>query len=265
MQPLPPRPPTLRGLDVNAHLGDPALKQRLVTPLFDIVAPRYDRFTRIFSFGMDRVWKRALLDDALDVTPGHPTVVDVACGTGDLALGLAARLVDARVTGIDPSEGMIAAAERRRDGRAGIAFRVGDMMHLDLPDESVDLVTAGYGLRNVPDHERALAELARVLRPGGHLLTLDFYRPRGALWRRLFLGYLAAAGGVVGWLWHREPVVYAYIARSIERWLDVDDFAAALERAGFEVLAERVYLRGGVATHVARSRGGRGAERHERG
>ena len=250
----PPPRPSLRGLDVDAHLRDPALKQRLVTPLFDIVAPRYDRFTRLFSFGMDRGWKRALLDLAADVAPDHAVVLDVACGTGDLAFGVARRLADARVTGIDASEGMIAEAERRRDGRTGIAFRVGDMMHIDLPDGAVDLVTAGYALRNAPDHRKALAELARVLRPGGRLLTLDFYRPTAPLWRRLLLGYLAVAGRLVGWLWHREPMVYGYIARSIAGWMDAAAFGRALADAGFEVSAVREYLRGGVAIHAARKR-----------
>ena len=243
---------SLRGLDVDAHLRDPALKQRFVTPLFDIVAPRYDSFTRFFSFGMDAAWKRKLLEAVGDVAPPRAVVLDVACGTGDLAFGVAAMLVDARVTGIDPSERMIAVAERRRDGRAGIAFRVGDMMHLDLPDASVDIVTAGYGLRNAPDHRRALAELARVLRPGGRLLTLDFYRPARPLWRRIFLGWLAATGGLVGWLWHREPVIYGYIARSIEGWVSVDEFSDALEKARFRVEGARAYLRGGVALHIAR-------------
>lgn len=254
----PPDRPTLRGLDLDAHLRDPALKQRLVTPLFDIVASRYDRFTRLFSFGMDASWKRTLLEALGDVAPAHANVVDVACGTGDLAFGAAALLVDARVTGIDPSERMIAAAERRRDGRAGVAFRVGDMMHLDLPDASVDVVTAGYGLRNVPDHRRALAELARVLRPGGRLLMLDFYRPTRPIWRRVFLAWLWATGSIVGWLWHREPVVYGYIARSIVGWVSVDEFSDALEAAGLEVETVRTYLRGGIGVHVARRRMTRG-------
>jgi demethylmenaquinone methyltransferase/2-methoxy-6-polyprenyl-1,4-benzoquinol methylase len=252
---MPPRDrPTLRGLDVDAHLRDPALKQRLVTPLFDVVAPDYDRFTRRFSFGMDRGWKRAVVGAVADLAPTHALVLDVACGTGDIALGVARRLPDVHVTGIDPSRGMIAVAERQRDGRAGIDFRVGDMMHLDFPDAAADVVTSGYGLRNVPDHRKALAELARVLRPGGHLVTLDFYRPTGPLWRRIFLGYLGAAGSIVGWLRYREPVVYGYIARSIAAWTSVGGFSDALAEAGFEVLTVRRHLRGGVAMHVARRR-----------
>ncbi|HET7456952.1 MAG TPA: class I SAM-dependent methyltransferase, partial [Gemmatimonadaceae bacterium] len=230
---MPPTP--LHDLDVDAHLDDPAIKQRFVTPMFDIIASRYDRFTRIFSFGMDRGWKEALLADAVAGAPSSGAVVlDLACGTGDLAFAAASRLSGARVTGIDASPAMIDEAKARRRAQAGgaagtVAFRVGDMSRLDgVADASVDLVTAGYGFRNVPDFRAAVAECARVLEPGGRLLTLDFYRPESALWRVLFLGYLRVAGDLVGWLWHREPVVYGYIARSIDHFVSWREFSAAL-------------------------------------
>ena len=254
-----PEQPTLRGLDVDAHLSDPARKQAFVTPMFDIIAPRYDQFTRLFSFGMDRRWKEDLLADAVAAAPAEAVVVDLACGTGDLAFAFAERVAGARVSGVDASPRMIEGAKARRRERAGgpagrVAFRVGDMTRLDLPDATVDVVTAGYGYRNVPDFRTGLAEAARVLRPGGRLLTLDFYRPLSAVWRVLFLGYLRVAGDLVGWLWHREPVVYGYIARSIDRFVSAPDFSAALEAAGFEVERVRVKLFGGVAMHVARKR-----------
>ena len=252
-------PPTLRGLDVEAHLADPALKQRFVTPMFDIVAPRYDQFTRIFSFGMDGRWKGVLLDDAVAAAPAAGAVVlDLACGTGDLAFALAERLGGARVTGVDVAPRMIEGAKLRRRANAGgaagrVVFQVGDMMRLAaVADGSVDLVTAGYAFRNVPDYRAALAEAARILRPGGRLLTLDFYRPEPRAWRLLFLGYLRVAGDVVGWLWHREPVIYGYIARSIDHFVSASDFARALEAAGFVVERVERKLLGGVAMHVAR-------------
>jgi demethylmenaquinone methyltransferase/2-methoxy-6-polyprenyl-1,4-benzoquinol methylase len=252
-------PPTLRGLDVDEHLSDPAKKQHFVTPMFDIIAPRYDQFTRLFSFGMDSRWKAELLDDAVAAAPAEAVVVDLACGTGDLAFAIAERVAGARVSGVDASPRMIEGAKARRRERAGgaagrVAFRVGDMTRLDLSDASVDVVTAGYGYRNVPDFRLGLDEAARVLRPGGRLLTLDFYRPLPTLWRVLFLGYLRVAGDLVGWLWHREPVVYGYIARSIDAFVSATEFSAALDAAGFQVERVRVKLFGGVAIHVARKR-----------
>ena len=250
--------PTLRDLDVEQYLADPAKKQHFVTPMFDIIAPRYDQFTRVFSFGMDRRWKEALLTEAVAGAPASGAVVlDLACGTGDIAFALAERLNEARVTGLDASPKMIEGAKLRRRANAGgaagrVAFQVGDMMRLAaVADASVDLVTAGYAFRNVPDYRAALAEAARVLRPGGRLLTLDFYRPESRAWRALFLGYLRVSGDVVGWLWHREPVVYGYIARSIAHFVSAPDFTLALEAAGFAVERVERKLLGGVALHVA--------------
>ena len=107
-------------------------------------------------------------------------------------------------------------------------------------------------MRNVPDYERVIADVARLLRPGGVLATLDFYRPESALWRTLFLQYLAVSGNCVGWLWHREPVAYGYIARSIDHFVSWQRFSRALETHGLRVEGVRTKLRGGVALHFAR-------------
>jgi demethylmenaquinone methyltransferase/2-methoxy-6-polyprenyl-1,4-benzoquinol methylase len=225
-----------------------------VTPMFDIIAPRYDRFTRVFSFGMDRHWKAELTRRLTETIGPTARVLDLACGTGDLAFAAAARAVDGQVLGLDASSEMIALARARaaREApRRNVEFRVADISALDVPASSVDAVTAGYALRNVPDYERCVGEIARVLRPGGTLLTLDFYRPQSALWRTLLLSYLSAAGNWVGWLWHREPVVYGYIAPSIDHFVSWQRFSATLERHGLRVEAVRTKLLGGVALHFA--------------
>ena len=262
----------LRALDLEAHLADPALKQRFVTPMFDVIAPRYDRFTQVFSFGMDRRWKRELLRMVRGVAPANATVLDLACGTGDLALEIAVQLPHARVTGLDASGAMIDLAEARRGAQANerVSFRVGDMSRLDLPDASVDVVTAGYGFRNASDHRVALREAARVLKPGGHLLTLDFYRPERALFRRAIVAYLTVAGSVIGWLWHRAPVVYAYLGPSVEHFVSWQAFSRDLEASGLTVERVSRKLLGVIAIHVAtkpsvapsRSADGDGHERH---
>lgn len=244
----------LRDLDVEAHLADPAIKQRFVTPMFDIIAPRYDRFTRLFSFGMDRRWKAELTLRLTRTLGARSRVLDLACGTGDLAFAAAKRATGGSVVGIDASSRMIHLARERAAREAfhgNVRFEVGDISSLDVPTASVDAVTAGYALRNVPDYAASVREIARVLRPGGVLLTLDFYRPESALWRRLFLAYLAAAGNVVGWVWHREPVVYGYIARSIDHFVSWQRFSATLEEHGLRVDTVRLKLVGGVALHFA--------------
>ncbi len=250
---------SLGELDVDEYLADPALKQNFVTPMFDLIAPRYDRFTRVFSFGMDGGWKRRVVAEASLGLGAGGRALDLACGTGDLAFALAERVPGAEVVGIDASTRMIELAQERRSADpltgARVRFAVGDMMRLDVSDGAVDVVTAGYALRNVPDHREALAEIARVLKPGGILVTLDFYRPEPAVWRSLFLSYLRVAGDAVGWLWHRQPVVYGYIARSVRSFVSAAGFSRDLHDAGLAVQEVHTMLLGGTAIHVARRRG----------
>ena len=252
--------PRVGAMDLEAHLRDPTRKQAFVTPMFDVIAPRYDAFTRLFSFGMDVHWKRAAITAA--VTPelvadrSIGDVLDLASGTGDFAVGIARRLPAARVWALDASTGMVEMARRRlATGDADVAPRVhvmvGVMTALPYPDASMDLVTSGYGLRNVPDAERAIREMRRVLRCGGQLILLDFFRPAPALWRSLFLGYLHIAGNAVGWWWHRDPVVYGYIARSIDHFISWQQCRALLTRNGFHVVHVTRRLGGGVAQHNA--------------
>ena len=251
--------PRLRDFDLRRHLADPALKRVFVTPMFDLIAPRYNAFTRLFSLGMDAGWKRALVSQALAAIPEPGDVLDLACGTGDLALAVAAARPSARVTGVDASREMLAlastgAASAGTDAAGRVQFREADLSSLPAGDRSADLVTVGYGFRNA-DLAPALLECARVLRPGGVLAVLDFYRPESRPWRTLFLGYLRAAGNVVGWWWHREPVAYGYIAHSIEAYVSVRGFTAAAGDAGFDLIGVDSHLGGGVAVHVLRRRG----------
>lgn len=248
-----PSPQELGALDLEAFLVDPARKQAFVTPMFEHIAPRYDAFTRLFSFGMDARWKRELMAWFDARAPHACDVLDVACGTGDLALAAAALRPAARVRGVDAASGMIALAQQRVTGAdtGRVHFVTGDLTRLALGDASVDVVLAGYALRNVPRYEEGLAELRRVLRPGGVLLTLDFYRPALPLWREVFLGYLHLSGSVVGWWWHRSPVIYNYIAHSIRHFTTADAFSASLQQAGFAPGRRRDYLLGGIALHEA--------------
>jgi demethylmenaquinone methyltransferase/2-methoxy-6-polyprenyl-1,4-benzoquinol methylase len=182
--------------------------------------------------------------------------LDLASGTGDFAFGVARALPTARVVALDASPRMVACAHDRlagdaRDVSARVTTRVGDMNALDVADASIDVLTAGYGVRNVPDAARAVAEMRRVLRPGGRVVLLDFYRPELTVWRTLLLGYLRVAGDTVGWWWHRDPVVYGYIARSIDHFMSWQQMSRLLHEHGFAVQRVERYLAGGVARHEA--------------
>jgi demethylmenaquinone methyltransferase/2-methoxy-6-polyprenyl-1,4-benzoquinol methylase len=238
--------------DLRSVLRDPGSKRRYLRELFDRVAPAYDRFTRYFSYGMDRAWKGELANAlASRISPGG-TVVDVACGTGDLGRALRSLRPDVCVLATDLSLSMLREA-RRRD--PGPAWAVADMTFLPLPEGTADAVLAGYAIRNAPDLKAAIEEVARVLKSGGWLASLDFYLPDTPIWKTLFLGYLRVAGSMYGFCWHRDPQTYSYIASSLELFITAPQFAALLDDHGFEYCEIRDKLKGGIAIHLARKTG----------
>jgi demethylmenaquinone methyltransferase/2-methoxy-6-polyprenyl-1,4-benzoquinol methylase len=148
----------------------------------------------------------------------------------------------------------LAAAKAHRRG-GSCAFVVGDMLTLPFPDRSFDLVTTGYGLRNVPDLPRAIGEIARVLAPGGMALSLDFNKPANGLVRRVYVGYLTIVGGLLGWLLHRDPDTYRYIPASIQRYPGAGPVARLMEANGFADVRYLPVLGGLMAIHSARRTG----------
>ena len=246
-------PGELAAMDLDVHLDDKALKKKYVVTMFDILAPGYDAFTGMFSFGMDGRWKARLLKEGVKRAVKTPRILDLACGTGDLGAELARRTGASLALGFDFSLQMLTEATRRlRDDRDVLTLVACDMLELCVADKSVDVVTVGYGIRNTADPGQALREIARVLRPGGILLNLDFYKPVGRLWRELFISYMWNAGRLAGWLWHREPMVYGYLAPSIRRYVTMPEFESLLGAAGFEVEWRSSRLGGGIGLHVAR-------------
>ncbi|MGH9372493.1 MAG: ubiquinone/menaquinone biosynthesis methyltransferase [Vicinamibacterales bacterium] len=241
---LPARPPSLR----NAF-ATPETKRIYVRGLFSKIAPRYDLITVLLSYGQDRRWKRRLAAMA-DAGPGM-AVLDLACGTGDIAFETASN--GARVTGLDITERMLEIARRKPESaRYGVSFVTGDMTALPFSDGSFDVVTTGYGLRNVPQLSVALSEIARVLVPGGRLLSLDFDRPSNPAVRAVYLGYLTLVGSTLGALLHREPDTYRYIPESIRRYPGAAGVCTLAREAGFSSCAHNSVLGGLMAIHLAR-------------
>jgi ubiquinone/menaquinone biosynthesis methyltransferase len=240
-------------VDLNSAFNSPEAKRRYVRGLFATIADRYDLITVVLSYGLDRRWKRRAIAEAV-IAPGA-TVLDLACGTGDLALEAAAR--GALVLGVDITPRMIQLARAKatlacqQAGSLMPRFFVGDMTHLPLPNASVDVVTTGYGLRNVPVLEQALDEIARVLKPGGRLVSLDFNRPAFRPVRSAYLGYLTVVGSSLGWILHGDPDTYRYIPESIRRYPGAKGVAALLRARGFQSVQITRLLGGLMALHVA--------------
>jgi ubiquinone/menaquinone biosynthesis methyltransferase len=227
----------------------PADKRRYVRRLFATIAGRYDLITRVLSFGLDQRWKVRLVD-AIGV-PAGIRALDLACGTGDLAALMATR--GAVVTGLDITPAMLTLARAKPQGQS-IRWVAGDMTALPFPDGSVDLITTGYGLRNVPDLPRALSEAHRVLAGHGRIASLDFNRPESRAVRAVYLAYLTVVGSMLGWLLHRDPDTYRYIPASIRRYPGADGVARLIEDAGFVDVRVLPILGGLMAIHLAAKR-----------
>ena len=231
-------------------IATPHGKRRYVRALFATIADRYDFITVFLSYGQDRRWKKRLV--AMASPSAGSRALDLATGTGDIAFACAAR--GAHVVGLDITERMIALA-RAKD--AAIAaprpprFLVGDMLALPFPAASFDLVTTGYGLRNVPDLSAAIDEIGRVLRPGGQMLSLDFDRPTNAIVRAAYLAYLSVVGGALGWVLHRDPNTYRYIPASIRQYPGSRQVAQMMRQRGFSRTRCHRVLGGLMAIHHA--------------
>ena len=235
-------------MSVHAQIATPEGKRRYVRALFATIADRYDFITVALSYGQDRRWKRQLLDLAAPVRGMR--ALDLATGTGDIALELAAQ--GAEVVGLDITHRMIELARRKRAERmtlGSVRFLVGDMLALPFPNGSFDVVTIGYGLRNVPDLGTALDEVARVLKPGGRVLSLDFNRPGNRLVRWAYLMYLRIVGGALGWVLHRDPDTYRYIPASLQTYPGAGGVAHMMEARGFARVLHHPVLGGLMAIH----------------
>ena len=233
-------------MSLRDRIATPEGKSRYVRRLFATIADRYDFITVFLSYGRDRHWKRRLVD--LAAPRKGARALDLAAGTGDIAWELDAR--GARVVALDITFRMIELARLKAAGRR-VKLLVGDMIALPFPGESFDLVTTGYGLRNVPDLNQAIDELFRVLRPGGQMVSLDFNRPGNALVRRAYLIYLTAVGSGLGWVLHRDADTYRYIPESLRRYPGGDGVARMLEARGFVKVLHVPVLGGLMSIHQA--------------
>jgi len=212
--------------------------------MFDRISPVYDAMNRAMTLGLDRRWRRLAAEGA--VRPADK-VLDACCGTGDLAL--AAERCGGTVTGVDFSERMLV---RARAKSSTVDWVLADVTALPFADGSFDAVTVGFGIRNVPDLEAGLAELARVLRPGGRLACLEITRPNGVLrpfFRLWFDGLVPLAGKVLP-----GGRAYTYLPASVRRFPGPPDLAAALGRAGFDGVGWKLMGGGIVALHVGMKR-----------
>ncbi len=236
-------------------------KKQQVEEMFDGIAPTYDALNHLLSFGIDRGWRRKVVKMACahpsvktdgneseefsshrglkpsEVRSEMPRILDVATGTGDLAIALARRIPSARITGVDISVNMLAEG-RIKVNRSGfserIALKTGDAEALDFPDGAFDVVTVAFGVRNFGDIPAGLREMQRVLKPGGRCFILEFSEPRptsffGMVYRFYFHRVLPCLGRLVS----RDAAAYTYLPRSVDDFPAPGRFAEMVREAGF--------------------------------
>ena len=244
-------------LKIRDHILLPAKKRLYNERHFTAAAPRYDLATRAMSLGRDAAWKKALVA----ALPDHPSpvCVDLACGTGDLALLLAHRYPRGTIVGLDLTGPMLTIARKRDLGRQ-IRFTRQDMGAIGIATASVDIVAGSYALRNAPDLGGALDEIARILKPGGVAAFLDFARPATRCLQAPEYWLLRGWCGFWGLALHRNFEIHAYIAPSLELFPDRAHLRAMFAGGGFELVASRAFFLGIIELLVLR----KGSPRAER-
>lgn len=209
-------------------------KKEEVREMFDNIAPKYDLLNHTLSMSIDRVWRRRVVGEVRRAKPGR--ILDVATGTGDLAIAMARRIRDVQVLGVDLSEQMLAVARRKIEAR-GVDGRIvldrGDAERLAVADASVDVATVAFGVRNFGDLGAGLRELARTIKPGGKVVILEFSRPRNRVFRALYEFYSYKILPRIGGLVSRDKRAYEYLPASVGEFPAPEEFMAMMARAGF--------------------------------
>ena len=227
-------------------------KKSQVRRMFDTIAPSYDRLNHLLSFNFDRLWRKRLVKMVAAENPNM--VVDVATGTGDVALAIARRMPEAKVVGIDLSEGMLAVAKEKSKGSEvteRIEWLVGDGEALPTEDGVADVVTVVFGIRNFQNAEAGIAEAFRTLRSGGCYMVMEFTTPRGKIFGALYRFYSKHIMPRVGALVSKDRSADTYLPESIPAFAN-SGFEQKLTDAGFRVERLRPQMRGIATIFVAR-------------
>jgi demethylmenaquinone methyltransferase/2-methoxy-6-polyprenyl-1,4-benzoquinol methylase len=209
-------------------------KKEQVAEMFDDIAGKYDFMNRFLSGGRDVRWRKKAIGELRSLQPRR--VLDVATGTGDVALLLYRMLQPEHITGIDISEGMLAVG-RQKIAKAGLQQQIdlvqADSAGIPFEDATFDAITVAFGVRNFEHLEKGLAEMRRVLKPGGKLVVLEFSRPRNPVFKGLYLFYMNVVSPALGKLFASNRKAYAYLNKSMQAFPEREGFTAIMQSAGF--------------------------------
>lgn len=223
-----------------------------VGELFATIARRYDLINDIQSFGLHRLWKRRVIRLARP-QPGE-RALDLCCGTGDLTLALAKR--GAHVTGLDFSDAMLQVAKEKsarfeQRSKTKIEFIRGDAQQIPLADNSFDVLTIGYGLRNLGDLDAGLRDMWRVTKRGGRMVALEFGKPRNSAWRGIYFSYLKFMLPIFGKIFCGNSAAYAYVLESLNHYPPQEAVAAKMTELGWRNVRVLNLIGGVMSIHCA--------------
>ena len=218
-----------------------------IAKMFNAIAFRYDIMNRLISLGQDKRWRRNAISILVPQTP--KTVLDIATGTGDLAILISKKLKPEIVIGCDISEGMMNVARNKcqKRGISNVKFEKEDCTALSYPDNSFDAVTSSFGIRNFQELDKALGEMCRVLRKEGKLVLLELSTPVKFPMKQLFPIYARYFMPLLGRLFSKDTKAYKYLPDSIASFPQGEVLESAIKRAGFSEVEFR-RLTGGVCT-----------------
>jgi len=215
---------------------------------FDAIAPRYDLTNRVISFGIDQHWRRVAIRQLAGLPP-RAVVLDLACGTCDMALEILRQRRAARVVGADLSRTMLGLA-RKKPAAAAVTLVNAPAEALLFRDGSFDAVTIAFGIRNVPDFRAGLREMLRVLRQGGRACILEFSTPPSKLWWTVYNYYFFNVLPRIGGLITGREAAYRYLTDSVALFPDAHEFKTAMEEAGFSNVGYLTMNGGIVCVHT---------------
>jgi ubiquinone/menaquinone biosynthesis methyltransferase len=228
----------------HSALKNPGEKRQLNREMFAIIAPRYRWITQILSFGQDRYWKQALINGQPCLQAPH--CLDLACGTGDITRQLANRYPQGQIIGIDLCPEMLQLA-KKQNLPANCQYVLADMLALPVADDSVDIITGGYALRNAPDLDALLQVVYQKLKPGGFAAFLDFSRPAHPRKARRQAQLLKFWTRLWGMIFHGNADVYGYISASLALFPNTNELQKRILSIGFQQFSRQEFLGGFTA------------------
>lgn len=209
-------------------------KKQQVTEIFDDIAPKYDFLNRFLSLGIDQGWRKKAIKRLRSISP--KTILDVATGTGDFAIMTYKLLKPEKITGVDISKGMLEIGKEkiaRESLTSFINLMEGDSENLPFDNNSFDAITVSFGVRNFQNLEQGIAEMHRVLKPGGKLIVLEFSRPKNPVFKQLYKIYMQVVTPNVGKVVSKNKKAYQYLNDSIMVFPERNDFVAVMDGVGF--------------------------------